>query len=69
MKKPLDQHAFEAARTKCGLFEVSYFKGGFGLTLSPGQNSPTPDQQTKLNCMDRELTGFDYHVVIETPPG
>jgi hypothetical protein len=68
MRKPLDRASFETAKAKCGMTEASYFSGGFGFALSPGQNSPTPEQQRKLDCMDRELAGFNYHVVTETPP-
>ncbi len=68
MRKTLDQQTFEAAKVKCGLADASYFRGGFGITLASSQNSPNPEQRAKLDCMDRELADFDYHVVTETPP-
>ena len=68
MKKPLDQQSFEAAKAKCGLTDARFFTGGFGLTLAPGQDGPDAEQRPKLKCMDQELAGFDYHVVVESPP-
>ena len=68
MKKPLDQQSFEAAKAKCGLIDARYFKGGFGLALPPGQDAPNAEQRRQLKCMDHELSDFDYHVVVESPP-
>ena len=68
IKRPLDQQNFEAAKAKCGATEATYFSGGFGFTLAPGQDSPTEEQKAKLDCMGRELATFDYHVVSEVPP-
>ncbi|MES2001719.1 MAG: hypothetical protein V4444_05350 [Pseudomonadota bacterium] len=68
MKKPLDRQRFEAAKAKCGLSSASYFSGGFGFSLAQGQTAPTSEQKRMLQCMDREFHGFEYHVVIETPP-
>jgi hypothetical protein len=68
VKKPLDQPSFEAAKAKCGLIHARYFKGGFGLALPPGQDAPNAEQRRQLKCMDHELSNFDYHVVIESPP-
>ena len=68
MKKPLDPQSFETAKAKCGLTDARYFKRGFGLALAPGQDAPNAEQRRQLKCMDQELSDFDYHVVIESPP-
>jgi hypothetical protein len=68
MKRTLDRESFDRAKVKCGLTEATFFTGGFGITLAAGQNAPTSEQQRKLDCMDRELVGFKYHVITESPP-